>query len=189
MATENKIKNKTCDFTLLKKGDKLSEIQFYQVIGIGYERIDIKNERGMPFSIARDIVEEGLYSSNQVLQVEEVSQTRIIEIFSQCWNTILTVNFMKKPNEKSVSDKLKGVSFETFSNSKLMKKLAQEITLGEERTLIGYLVKTENGFGRSEVIDLEIERDWSKEYDNRLRQVDHRTINWLIFKNVKYVVK
>ena len=37
--------------------------------------------------------------------------------------------------------------------------------------------------GRSTVIDL------SAKTDNKFRQVDHRTIEWLIVKNVKYVLK
>lgn len=37
-----------------------------------------------------------------------------------------------------------------------------------------------------------VEADKSKstaDWDSRLRQVDHRTLNWLIYKNKKYVVK
>lgn len=37
--------------------------------------------------------------------------------------------------------------------------------------------------GRSTVIDLNVETE------NKFRQVDHRTIDWLIIKNVKYVLK
>lgn len=55
---------------------------------------------------------------------------------------------------------------------------------GNERVLKGRLVKPEPLLGRSMVEDLE-----SKDAKNRLRQVDHRTINWLIVDGVKYVVK
>lgn len=61
---------------------------------------------------------------------------------------------------------------------------------GENRTLIGYLIETENGFGRSNVIDLDIDKDISGSSPKyRIRQVDHRTLNWLIVKGVKYKVK
>lgn len=56
-------------------------------------------------------------------------------------------------------------------------------TDGSERTLRGRLVKPEPLLGRSMVEDLDLKGD------NRLRQVDHRTIKWLIVDGVKYTVK
>ncbi len=53
---------------------------------------------------------------------------------------------------------------------------------GTERTLRGRLVKPEPLLGRSMVEDLDEEKD-------RLRQVDHRTIKFLIVGGIKYVVK
>ena len=55
---------------------------------------------------------------------------------------------------------------------------------GTERTLRGKLVKPEPLLGRSMVEDLD-----SDDKKNRLRQVDHRTINWLVVDGVKYTVK
>ena len=55
---------------------------------------------------------------------------------------------------------------------------------GDNRTLRGRLVSSENLLGRSMVEDLDI--DLGK---HRLRQVDHRTIHWLIVDGMKYVVK
>jgi len=49
--------------------------------------------------------------------------------------------------------------------------------------MICHLVKAENDLGRSTVIDL------SSNSDNKFRQVDHRSIESLIIKNVKYVLK
>jgi hypothetical protein len=57
---------------------------------------------------------------------------------------------------------------------------AKEILAGKETTVIGHLSKTEGKLGRSLVIDLP-----SKGY----KQVDHRTLKWLIIRNVKYSVK
>lgn len=55
---------------------------------------------------------------------------------------------------------------------------------GEERTLRGRLVNSEHLMGRSMVEDLDVDAD-----SHRLRQVDHRTINWLIVDGVKYIAK
>lgn len=55
---------------------------------------------------------------------------------------------------------------------------------GTERVLKGRLVQPEPLLGRSMVEDLEV-----KDAKNRLRQVDHRTIKYLIVDGVKYTVK
>lgn len=54
---------------------------------------------------------------------------------------------------------------------------------GTERVLKGRLIAPEPLLGRSMVEDLETHDK------NRLRQVDHRTINFLIVDGVKYTVK
>ena len=46
------------------------------------------------------------------------------------------------------------------------------------------MVEVENNLGRSLVIDLR-----APDKNNRFRQVDHRTIESIIFKNKKYVLK
>jgi hypothetical protein len=56
-------------------------------------------------------------------------------------------------------------------------------TNGSERVLRGRLVKPEPLLGRSMVEDLD------QKGVNRLRQVDHRTIKYLIVDGTKYVVK
>ena len=52
--------------------------------------------------------------------------------------------------------------------------------MGRETTLTGRLSKADGKLGRSLMIELS---------SNGYRQVDHRTIKWLVIKNVKYTVK
>jgi len=49
--------------------------------------------------------------------------------------------------------------------------------------LVCHLVKAENNLGRSLVIDL------NAAGDNKFRQIDHRSIESIIFNNVKYSLK
>lgn len=56
---------------------------------------------------------------------------------------------------------------------------------GIERVLRGRLMSHEPLMGRSYCEDLDIDGT----PDKRLRQVDHRTLNYLIVNNVKYVLK
>jgi hypothetical protein len=58
---------------------------------------------------------------------------------------------------------------------------------GSSRTLRGYVINTENGMGRSDVVDLDIAfKDNHSGYDNRRRQVDHRTMESLIVGGIHY---
>lgn len=55
-----------------------------------------------------------------------------------------------------------------------------------ERVLRGRLIKHEALLGRSMVEDLDESPDAAK---GRIRQVDHREINWIVVEGVKYIVK
>ena len=61
-----------------------------------------------------------------------------------------------------------------------MKEITKNVVEGEECTIIGHLLKCDNHLGRSLVIDLEAPKE------NQIRQVDHRTIQSIILRNVKF---
>lgn len=178
--------SKRTDVEKLSVGDYLSETQYYAVIEKTDERVKVRNERGYEFSIAHPIVEEGMYSASQFHQEVEVTRTELCELLENAGDSIFTVNFNKQLNEKDVVAEIleaveegKGARALKTRVSKAVKKGVK----GELRTLIGYLIQTEPKMGRSQVIDLEAPAN------RRYRLVDHRTINWLILKNVKYVAK
>jgi len=60
---------------------------------------------------------------------------------------------------------------------------------GEERTMVGRHYGSQDEFGRIKFIDMDAKLDPAKDYDTRQRLVDPRTLNWLILKGVKYIVK
>lgn len=64
-----------------------------------------------------------------------------------------------------------------------MSAFAKGIIEGEECTMVCHLIKAESSLGRSTVIDL------TTKHANKFRQVDHRSINYIIINNVKYVLK
>ena len=51
---------------------------------------------------------------------------------------------------------------------------------GELVTIVGHLVQSDNNLGRSLIIDL------NSKGPNNFRQVDHRSIQYIIWRNVKY---
>ena len=91
---------------------------------------------------------------------------------------VMTVKFHKKVDEAYVKEVLSGA---TASTSK--KDLAKEIVNGKECEMQCFLTKSEGKLGRSNVIDL------NAPYHMNFRQVDHRTVDHIILKNTKYVVK
>ncbi len=170
----------------LSVGDFMSETQYYEVVGLTEERVQVRNERGYEFSVAHPIVEEGMYSAGQFGEEVKVTRTGLCELLENAGDSIFTVNFNKQLNEKDVVAEILAAIEEGKSPRALKTRINAAVkkgVKGESRTLIGYLVKVEPKMGRSQVIDLQAPAE------RRYRLVDHRTVNWLIHKNVKYVTK
>ena len=91
----------------------------------------------------------------------------------------IKVCFTCKPNEKKVQEKLNALAAAP-GDAAAAKSLVKECLTGSESTLTCRLSKTEGKLGRSTVIDVP-----SQGY----RQVDHRTIKWIVMANVKYTLK
>lgn len=172
------------------KGEIICVTEYVKVLKTGKTEdgkpaIWVKNlETGKEIGIEQDIATE--YSSaDKFAKTEKVSLTRIIEILESAGDKVFTVNFNKKPKEDEIAKAIAALPVGDLQN----KKKIVECFKGEERTLRGRMVAAEPKLGRSTVIDLDLEKIIKGEFDSRLRQVDHRTINWLIFADTKYVVK
>lgn len=176
-------KRKRTDYNSIKNGDRLSETQYYQVVSVDAKSMRVKNERGFEFSVSREIVEEGMFNASQFTETKKVSRTAMVNILESTGGAIFTVNFDKKPNDKSVLDVLKSFTIADFSDQGKLAHISEKIARGENRTLSGYMISTDDKMGRSKVIDL------TKAAPANMRLVDHRTLNWLIFKGTKYVSK
>lgn len=85
--------------------------------------------------------------------------------------------------EEDVQEKLKTFTPAQLKDAKKLNSLVKELIEGEECTMTCHLIKAEGSLGRSTVIDL------TSEHENKFRQVDHRTINYIVYNNTKYVLK
>ncbi len=119
-----------------------------------------------------------MYNSDVFASEEKLSLTKVAEKLEQANTACFTVCFNTKIDEKDVAAKLSEASLDDLKNNS--KKIAGELLHGEQRILVGRLAGGERKLGRSLVIDLPTQG---------FRQVDHRTLNWLILKNVKYTIK
>jgi hypothetical protein len=97
-----------------------------------------------------------------------------------CADTIFKVSFHKKLDQKLIESKLKEIKYEDIKKGQNMKQITKNLIEGELVEITGHLLESENNLGRSLVVDLNAPKE------NNLRYVDHRTIEYIIFKNVKY---
>ena len=60
---------------------------------------------------------------------------------------------------------------------------------GEERTMRCHFLSQEDIMGRSYVIDLDMSKEERASKSGGIKQVDHRSIQWIVFDGVKYILK
>lgn len=179
------------NFSTLKKGDVLSETQFYKVIKTSGDKVQLQNDNGEDIVVGKPYVESLLNSANQFTETKKVSMTEAATIFQNSTNIAVTVNFNTKVKEadvvKEIMDTFEGSTMKSMESA--VKKAIKTALEGKERTMIGRHYGHMNELGRISFIDMEETKDPSKDYDTRTRLVDPRTLNWLVVRGVKYVVK
>jgi hypothetical protein len=94
-------------------------------------------------------------------------------------DVVFTVKFHKKVDDTYVKEFLEATTEDDFEN---LKKLSKEIVSGKEVEMQCFLTKSEGKLGRSTCIDL------NAPWGTGFRQIDHRSVDFIILKNVKYVV-
>lgn len=167
----------------LKVGDRLSRVSYMEVLSVGSRSSKVRNQEGMEWTIGNTIIENEAYTASQYSEEKEVSRTEMIEALESAGDSVFTVVFGKKVNQKDIVASLQGLD-EIPTKKTDLNKFAKTLLAGTERRMVGYLASTEPKMGRSTVVDLEIPAD-----KHQLRLVDHRTVKELILQNVRYVLK
>lgn len=178
-------------FKNLKVGEKLSETQYYSVEKIAGNKVQLVNQHDQRVVVDSGYVEECLISGVQYGESKKITRTEMAKLFLDNPNVVLTVSFNKQVREADVVKEL----METYESSTIktmetsVKKAIKKALNGEERVLVGYHTGIQDDFGRVTVIDMNIARDSSKDYNTALRLVDPRQLNYLIIRGTKYEVK
>lgn len=178
-------------FNKLKTGDKLSETQYYSVVKVSGEKVQLKNGLSQDIIVDKAYVEDCLTSADQFDTESKLSRTDLAKLFLENPNVALTVSFNKqvKPEDvvKEIMESYEGSTPKTIEAA--IKKAVKKGLAGEERVLVGYHTGVQDDFGRVSAIDMNIAKDPSKDYNTALRLVDPRQLNYLILRGTKYVVK
>ena len=184
----------------LVKGSVLSEIQFYVVESVNGHDVVVKDENGNEINLTMEYVEEILNSADHFEKEEKVNMTDLAEIFLNNTRIAMTVCYRKKDEPKSAKaikaekDALKAKlhSANMIELQKLIDEFVdnpiQTVVQGDERVMKGRHYGKINSLGRNEFVDMEAENKKGT-YDSRVKQVDTRTLKYVIVNKVKYILK
>jgi len=182
--------------TNISIGDYWSRFSYGIVIDTNGQNLRIKNEDGFEWNIANHVVEQEFTFHNKYEVTEEVTATKLEEIFRNSVRIITTVCFNKQPKQSDVADKIKdlypnkggAVGIKSKSDFEAeAESIAKLVTIGEERIIIGRHYGKAGSGGRVQFID--IEARFNDDADKGFRQVDPRQLNWIIVSGVKYILK
>lgn len=94
-----------------------------------------------------------MYSGTLFNKEVKITRTEMVELLLNAKETVFTVTFRKKITPEDVQEVLRTVKSQKDLVSR-QKKLAHELVEGQQTTITGFLVKTEDKLGRSTIIDL-----------------------------------
>lgn len=186
----------------LKKGAILSETSFYKVIG--HERngnVKLQDDLGNDLTISPSYVENILSSADHFNSSEKLTMTQLAELFINSPRVAMTVAYFKQDKKKLVRDfkaekaaKIKEIQEASLSTaSSLLEDLIENpisrVIPGELRVMKGRHYGNVDDFGRISFTDMEKEKGDKPEHDARLRQVDPRTIQYIIVGGTKFEIK
>jgi len=132
--------------------------------------------------VSKDILED-MYSADHFKKEVAMSVTALAELLHTVQDHVFTVGFRKQPTEENAAKLLEKAAKGDFKDPKAVSKLAKELIAGTECEMRCHMIEVQNNLGRSLVIDL------NTASENKFRQVDHRSIDFIIYQNVKYVLK
>lgn len=175
-------------FEDLKKGEVLSEIQFYKVDEIKGDKVRLIADSGEAVVVDKNYVEQFLASGEQFESTIDVNKTQLQDIIINNPRTAMTVCYNKQTDVKELKKDLTKSLSKKLPLDDVYKVVMSHIE-GEERIIKGRHDGHLDAGGRIKFIDMDIEKDLSKDYDTRFRLVDPRKLNYAIVNNVKYIVK
>lgn len=168
----------------LKTGEWMSGTVYYKVLegNLPFSK-RVRDSYGRDLTVANSILGNEMISAAQFDTEMKVTRTEMVDKLTSAGDCVFTIKFRKQLTGQTLVDHLETEDYSGQPAAKKTKICVNALKAGEERVLTGYLRNTEASMGRSNVVDLNVDDG------HRDRQVDHRTLEELILKRVKYVLK
>jgi len=166
----------------IKPGDVFSLLRYCTVVSVGADEFSVRTDDGNTWDVSKAIVAQSCYTAAQFNETRDVTRTELAAVFERCGDHVWSLEFHKQVDPNAVADRFTALDDDVRSMTQAKRrKLARELLEGETRTMTGRLVShSPDVNGRYRVIDLAL---------NEERLVDPRTLEWLVYQNVKYVRK
>ena len=136
-------------------------------------RVTVKNSFGNLLYVSKDIL-QGMYSADHYKKEVNMTVSSLAELLQGVQDHVFTVTFRKQQSEADAAAILTNADKSMYTE-KERSKSAKEVIAGKLTTMVCHMLEVENNLGRSLVIDL------SCGGPNKFRQVDHRSIESIIF--------
>ena len=183
-------------FKDLKPGSKLSESQYYSVVKVAGDKVQLENDHQEMIVVDKSYVEKCLTSGDQFERIQNITKTEAANLLLANPYVVMTVNFNKQVKEADVKKQMHelypnkgGKILSEADFKKNVNTILKSALEGTERSMVGRHWGELNELGRVNFCDMEATKEVGKAHDSRQRQVDPRSINWMIIKGTKYVVK
>jgi hypothetical protein len=186
---------------VIEPGTILSETSFYVVEEVQQAKVVVVDDYGHRINLGHKYVNEITVCADFYEKEEQKSMTELAEIFINSPRIALTVAYITKATEKTKKEfeaektakitEIQNANLKNASallNDLIENPITKEIP-GKLRVMKGRHYGHVDDLGRVHFIDMELKRDTAKDYDTRSRQVDPRTIQYLIVNKVKYSLK
>ena len=185
----------------LKKGSILSETSFFVVKEVNSNGITVLDDFSNEITIGNEYVEKVLSSADLFDKEEKKTMTELADLFINSPRIAMTVAFFKKDTAKTKKayDAEKQAKIDEISNAKvsdvprllsdLIENPISKVIPGELRVMKGRHYGHVDDLGRVNFVDMEQDKGSKPDFDARMRQVDPRTIQYIIVGGVKYSLK
>lgn len=185
----------------LKKGSILSETSFFTVKEVVGNAINVIDDLGNELQIGLPYVEAVLQSADIFVKEDKKTMTELADILINNPRVAMTVAFFKKDVVKTQraykaekEEAIKKVQEASLANAaKLLENLIDnpisKVIPGELRVMKGRHYGQMDDLGRVHFVDMEQVKGDKPESDARMRQIDPRTIQYIIVGGVKFTLK